>query len=83
MSRPLSATVTIDLNEMARQEISDRMSMAMGSFVQHIGKSDIAHWSPEEWHQFLGVAFDVCASAVFLKRVIVVPPYDVEYAPPY
>jgi hypothetical protein len=79
----LSATVTVDLNEAIRKDITDRMSAAMGSYVQSLGKTDFAYWAPEEWQQFLDVAFDVCAPAIFLKRVIVVPPYDVEYPPPY
>ena len=77
----MKATVHIELDNAMRQRITERMSTAMGSYIVSTGKTDFATWSPEEWQQLVGVAFDVCAPDVFMRRLVLVPPYIEEQAP--
>jgi hypothetical protein len=77
------ARIEIPLDGDARREISGRMSEAMGAFVEAVGDTDFSTWTAEQWDQFVSVAYDVCATTVFMKRILIVPPADVEFAPPY
>lgn len=81
--KQLTTTVQMDINEMFRQDIKNRLSGSLGSFIAHIGKTELATWTPEEWDTLLDIGVDVCVAAAFMQRVRVMPPYDVEYPPPY
>lgn len=77
----MKAVIEIALEGAHRTEITDKLSTAMGSFITAIGKPDLSTWSGEDWDNFMGVAFDVVAPAVFLKRLVLVPPFDTEKIP--
>lgn len=77
----MKATVQIELEGPERVRITDMMSTAMGSFIQATGKFDFTTWTAEEWQRFTDIAFDVCAPEVFLRRIVLVRPYEeVPYA---
>ena len=72
------ATIELPLDGIVRKEISDRMSEAMGAYIEALGKPDFGTWEAIEWDRFISVAFDITAVAVFTKRIIVVPPMVLE-----
>jgi len=79
----MKAIIEVALEGVHRTEITDKLSTAMGSYIGAIGKPDLSTWSAEDWDNFMGVAFDVVAPAVFLKRLVLVPPFSTEAGPPY
>lgn len=79
----MKAIIEVALEGVHRTEITDKLSTAMGSFVAAIGKPDLSTWTGEDWENFMGVAFDVVAPAVFMKRLVLVPPFTTEHEPPY
>jgi len=68
------ATVEIPLDGDVRNEIMNSASEAMGAFIEAKGVTDFADWRQEDWDAFVGVAFDIIATAAFTKRIIVTPP---------
>lgn len=68
------ATIEIPLDGETRKEITGRMSETMGAFIEAVGTTDFADWGEEQWSAFVGAAYDVCASSVFMKRIVIVPP---------
>lgn len=80
------ATIELPLDKSMRQQICDRMSEAMGAYIETLGRPDFGTWNAEEWARFIGVAFDVAAIAVFQRRIVVVPPMielQEDERPPY
>lgn len=75
----MQATIKIDLDGVARSEIEKLMDRAMGSYMNALvtgspSKMDFSQWSRTDWDGLIAVAFESCAPAVFVKRVIVIPP---------
>jgi hypothetical protein len=66
-----------------RKEICDRASEVAGGFIETIGQTDFGEWNQATWDNFIGAMFDVIAADVFTRRVVVIPPCEVEYQPPY
>jgi hypothetical protein len=75
------ATIELNIDAKTRTQICDQMSDGMGGYIEALGKSDFADWTADEWQKFISVAFDVAATAVFMKRIVVVPPFVEEHIP--
>jgi hypothetical protein len=73
--------IDLDIGSTDRAAIEDRMSTAMGRFVEGLNSTDFATWTPETWQQFIACGFDVCATEVFSKRVNVAGPWHTDAAP--
>lgn len=74
----MQSIIRLDINAADRAEIEQRMSRSMGSFIEEIGMTDFAAWTPEQWQDFVATAFDVAALEVFQRRISVRGPHDIE-----
>ena len=73
------------ISDEERTEIEEEMSREMGAFIMSIGETDFAQWSPQQWKDLVGIAFEHAALGVFTKRIMVTKPYTVYHSddPPF
>ena len=71
----MKMVIDLEMKSPEREAIEQRMSAAMGRFVEGLNSTDFATWTPETWMQFIACGFDVCATEVFSTRVKVAGPW--------
>lgn len=74
-------TMELDLSDNDIDKIVDAMSEVMGKYIQGLEKYDFTTWSKDEWRYFLRHGAECAVANTLMKRIIVVPPYEVEHVP--
>jgi len=74
-------TMELDLSESDIDKIVDAMSESMGGYIQGLEKFDFTTWSKDEWRHFLRHGAETAIANTLMKRIIIVPPVEVEHVP--
>lgn len=74
-------TMELEISHDEVEKIIDKMSDLMGEYIQHLEKYDFTTWTKDEWRLFLKHGAECAVTNTLMKRIIVVPPYEVQHIP--
>lgn len=74
-------TMELEISDADIDKIVDAMSETMGRYIQALEKYDFTTWSKDEWRYFLRNGAEAAIANTLMKRIIVVPPVEVEHVP--